>query len=433
MPLAFKGVAHPPASRNGRKNIADLDAAEIHTTNLGRGTGTQLLMEHDHGARVGTVLSSWQGPRGELRVQGLVDDPTAMAAVRDGTTRGLSLGTSVIQTATGSRLMAMQDELSLCEEPKRGGCYIDEVDGASVRTTACFSSRASGTSPPLTRDKAGVARVGREGSEHAPSMSEAESAAAPSSTTAPMDTSGVSIETYNASKKENDDLRAQLAALKAKSDVYDTQKREAIVGMKDEVNAFIGDIVGDDTFAPYKHELAPMQRWGGDMEKNDAMLDTNLSIGRLISCASAKFKRTREEASRTSEASTLLADANKKVDELTASEGAKAQRITELEGLVEERTKAAEAFQNELAKANLISEKKDFSNKAARENGAGSSMAAAPVASMIDPNAALLSFMQGGPSNGGLKIMQSGTGHHHLGATIGASGSDGIAEAIRGF
>jgi hypothetical protein len=153
MPLAFKGVAHPPASRGGRKNMADLDAAEIHTTNLGRGVGTQLLMEHDHGARVGTVLSSWQGPRGELRVQGLVDDPVAMAAVRDGTTRGLSLGTSVIQTTNGQRLMAMQDELSLCEEPKRGGCYIDEVDGASVRTTACFSSRASGTPPPLTRDK----------------------------------------------------------------------------------------------------------------------------------------------------------------------------------------------------------------------------------------------------------------------------------------
>ena len=431
MPLAFKGVAHPPAARSGRDNIADLDAAEIHTTNLGRGAGTQLLMEHDHGARVGTVLSSWQGPHGELRVQGLVDDPVAMAAVRDGTTRGLSLGTSVIQTTTGQRLMAMQDELSLCEEPKRGGCYIDEVDGASVRTTACFSSRASGTSPPLTRDKALVGWVGREGSEHPSSMSEAESAAAQGAPT-PMETSGVSTDTYNASKKENDELRAQLAALKAKSDIYDTQKREAIVGMKAEVNAFIGDIVADDSFAPYKHELQPMQRWGGDMEKNDTMLDTNLSIGRLISCASAKFKRTREEASRSSDASTLLSDANKRVDELTMSEGAKAQRISELEGLVEERTKAAEAFQNELAKANLISEKKDFSNKSARENGAGSAMAA-PLASMIDPNAALMSFLGGGPSNGGLKIMQSGTGHNHLGATIGASGSDGIAEAIRGF
>jgi hypothetical protein len=269
-------------------------------------------------------------------------------------------------------------------------------------------------------------------------MSEAESATTQSIPT-PMETAGVSTETYNASKKENEELRAQLAALKAKSDIYDTQKREAIVGMKEEVNAFIGDIVGDDTFAPYKHELAPMQRWGGDMEKNSAMLDTNLSIGRLISCASAKFKRTYEEASRSSEVSTLLATANKKLDELTSSDGAKTQRITELEGLVEERTKAAEAFQNELAKANLISEKKDFSNKAARENGTGvsalssASSSSAPVASMIDPNAALMSFLGSGPSNGGLKIMQSGTGHHHLGAATGVSSSDGIAEAIRGF
>ena len=245
---------------------------------------------------------------------------------------------------------------------------------------------------------------------------------------------GVSVETHNAMKTENDRLREQLASLKAKSDVDDTQKREAIVGMKDEVNTFINkEIMDDETFAPYKHELAPMQRWGGDMEKNDSMLDTNLSIGRLISCASAKFKRTREEASRSSEASTLLADANKKVDELTMSDGAKAQRISELEGLVDERTKAAEAFQNELAKANLISEKKDFSNKAARENGTGSSSTAPPVASMIDPNSALMSFMQNGPSNGGLKIQQSNTGHHYLGQMAAASGSDGIAEAIRGF
>ena len=32
----------------------------------------------------------------------------------------------------GERVMAMQDELSLCVEPRRGGCYVDEIDGKRV-------------------------------------------------------------------------------------------------------------------------------------------------------------------------------------------------------------------------------------------------------------------------------------------------------------
>ena len=144
MVLQFKGVAHPPPSRGARKCVADLDSAEIHTTNLGRNGGTPLLFEHDHGSRVGTVLSSWQGPRGELRVQGVVECPDAIASVRSGETRGLSLGTSVISTESGARLLAKQDELSICGEPKRGGCYMTEVDGRSVLTQSLNSARSQG-------------------------------------------------------------------------------------------------------------------------------------------------------------------------------------------------------------------------------------------------------------------------------------------------
>jgi hypothetical protein len=75
-------------------------------------------------------------------VQGVVNDGDAAASVMDGSMRGLSLGTGVTYNASGRPCLRSQDELSLCVEPRRGGCYIDEIDGRSVRTTATFSSGA---------------------------------------------------------------------------------------------------------------------------------------------------------------------------------------------------------------------------------------------------------------------------------------------------
>ena len=135
-PLTFKGVAHPPPRRDGKRDHpADLSRAEIVSSRLGSNGGTSLCVEHDRSARVGTVLSSWEGPGGELRVQGIVRDSDAASMVATGSMRGLSLGTGVTYKADGGVWMRGQDELSLCSEPRRGGCYIDEVDGKSVRST----------------------------------------------------------------------------------------------------------------------------------------------------------------------------------------------------------------------------------------------------------------------------------------------------------
>ena len=149
MPLAFRGVAHPPPGKK-RGNIADLDRAEISTTNMGKGAGTDVLVEHDHASRVGKVDASWEGRNGELRVAGTINDPKAEALVRAGKLRGLSLGTGVIQNAAGTPLMRTQDELSICDAPRRGGCFIDTIDGASVRTVACFSEKSDRKCSPLT-------------------------------------------------------------------------------------------------------------------------------------------------------------------------------------------------------------------------------------------------------------------------------------------
>lgn len=139
----FKGIAHPPPRRDGRrKNPADLSAAEISTANMGRRGGTQVLVEHDSGGgQVGRVLTSWEGPGGELRVEGVLTDPTAQQAVKNGSMRELSLGTSVHSHETGGVLYRSNDELSLCERAARPGCIITDIDGRTVGSTSHFAKR----------------------------------------------------------------------------------------------------------------------------------------------------------------------------------------------------------------------------------------------------------------------------------------------------
>lgn len=143
MVATFKGIAHPPPRRDGkRNNIADLNAAEISTANMGRKGGTKMLVEHDHSnGQVGRVISSWEGPNGCLRVQGVIDDPNAEKAMRNGRMRELSLGTSVHSEAGGRVLMRLHDELSLCQRAARPGCIITDIDDMRVGSSHHFSRK----------------------------------------------------------------------------------------------------------------------------------------------------------------------------------------------------------------------------------------------------------------------------------------------------
>ena len=109
----IRGVAHPAPSKFGRGNRAALSRAEIQSTNL---AGKPLLNEHSSDERVGTVLTSWEGRDGSLRIAAHVEDPTAQQQVRDGTLRGLSLGTDMILATDGSVAYRSQAELSICAE-----------------------------------------------------------------------------------------------------------------------------------------------------------------------------------------------------------------------------------------------------------------------------------------------------------------------------
>lgn len=129
-PVQIRGVAHPPPPRDGsRRSPADLNRAEIATTNI---AGRPLLNEHDSDVRVGTCLASWPGADGSLRVAATVDDPAAIQQLKRGTLRGLSLGTDMVMSEEGGVLFRNQAELSMCSEGKRPGTWIDTIDGRTV-------------------------------------------------------------------------------------------------------------------------------------------------------------------------------------------------------------------------------------------------------------------------------------------------------------
>ena len=116
-----------------RRDIANLGAAEIALTDLGRKGGTQILYEHNSRDRIGRCDASWEGSNGELRVSGIITDARVEQSIRNGKTHGLSLGTDVVSDSTGNALYKSQQELSVCTEPRRPGCYIDVVDGKQIR------------------------------------------------------------------------------------------------------------------------------------------------------------------------------------------------------------------------------------------------------------------------------------------------------------
>lgn len=143
-PLIFKGIAHPPP-KSQRQHPSDLDAGELIAT---EGLNIPIHVEHDTSVpSVGNVLTSYRGTRGELRVCGQIDDPKVAQQVRDGSMRGLSLGTDCVQSMDGRILGRSQRELSVCKEGRRSGTWITDVDNKLVHTVAAFSKKGA---PPST-------------------------------------------------------------------------------------------------------------------------------------------------------------------------------------------------------------------------------------------------------------------------------------------
>lgn len=254
------------------------------------------------------------------------------------------------------------------------------------------------------------------------------------------------------SKEYVERLKADLAAkaeeaskLKAFKNQHDDKQREVISKLQPDIQGFIEGLVKDNV--DYAQDMRPLQEWSRSCHESQS-LDTAMPLARVISCASAQFKRTREEASVLSEKATTLSATMKELEETKAADSVKAQRIVELEALAMERQNANTKLQEELAKAGLVKDKFDFSKVASREadpkdnenapvsNGESSmtsitsNASRGPAMSMEDE---LMSFVRGSSNNlGSGKIQQSSTAHSFVGTSQSGLDSE-IASAIRGY
>jgi hypothetical protein len=231
-------------------------------------------------------------------------------------------------------------------------------------------------------------------------------------------------------KKQLEEKTRTEAMLKAKFSAHEERQRAQLAEMQPAVMEFIKE--GMDLAGDFKHEMAPMEQFAASLAKAENV-ESAMPLARMITVHSAKFKREREEFSKTKDAATALAEASKELDEVKADRDSKAARIVELEGLAAERQTAAEKLTEELAKTGAMKEKYDFSKASSRESASmdGASSAAATAGSsapFVDP---LLSFVQKAGVGGG-RIGQSSTGHGFLGNS-GPSSDGGIAAAIRGM
>lgn len=242
-------------------------------------------------------------------------------------------------------------------------------------------------------------------------------------TSAPMSEETFSKEYVETLKKQLEEKSRNEAMLKAKFSAHEDRQRAQLAEMQPTVMEFIKE--GMELGADFKHEMQPMEAFGASLAKAENV-DSALPLARMISVHSAKFKREREEFSKTRDAADELAKVNKELDEIKADRDSKMSRISELEGLADERQAGMEKLQEELAKAGVIKEKFDFSKTSSRETGASDSSSSAsampsapsaPAAPAVDP---LLSFVQTAGSGSG-RIGQSGTGHGLLGNASGSS------------
>jgi hypothetical protein len=460
-PLPIRGVAHPPPRRDGaRNNPADLSRAEIQSTDL---AGKPLLNEHDASERVGTVLASWEGPRGELRIAANVENAAAQQQVRDGTLRGLSLGTDMILGMDGQVAYRGQAELSVCAEGKRPGTWVDNVAGQVVHAVETFSSRNESESPtPAKNDMTPLStKQNRRRHSPCPSTSLSLSLFLPPKL-AMTDVSNAAPPAEAARDELVERLKADLAAkteetarANARAGLYEEKERARIRGWKDDAEFFMRDFVNEeiDGFhegsATLKEDVAPLGVWASEFA-DKADIASQGALAAVSYVASKGIKRLREKASANSAAAESLASTMKANEDLTAKHTKLQADYDDALKCMAERQAGLETLQAELSRAGLMNEKFDFSKLASREANPPAEPAAfathAPALEQVKMEASKAAnapsaranplessndFFSGlmARPNGGLRVTPSGTAHSYLGAP---SGEPDLASVLRG-
>lgn len=240
-------------------------------------------------------------------------------------------------------------------------------------------------------------------------------------------------------KAENASKSEEMAKLKAFKSAHDDKQRDVIQKLQPDIASYLSALVEDN--GDHAPEMQGIVDWSKGCHQSTS-LETAMPLARVLSCASAQYKRTREEASANAERAGTLGSAMKELEETKADRDLKMQRINELEDLCKDRQGAMEKLQEELAKVGVLKDKFDFSKLASREAKCDE-QAAAPIAApggvqQVLSHASkgveneLLGFVAALGSTASNRVSQSATAHAYLGATSGSVEGE-IAAAVRGY
>ena len=231
----------------------------------------------------------------------------------------------------------------------------------------------------------------------------------PASTTPPM-----SGEVY--SKEFVDQMKAELATLKQRTIAMEVRDKAELERLQPEARALIQDVAAERP--DWSSDIARMTDWA-DSAANGSNPGESLPLMRLISCASAKLKRTRDEAHANGTATTELQSVCKEKDVLADDNAKLKQRVDELEKYGVELKGSNDKLAAIVAKHEGVQEKFDFSKASSREtNGSGagsSSNAPLPNANPLSSEEfSLASFINKNGMGGG-QFMPSASQHGLVG------------------
>lgn len=242
-------------------------------------------------------------------------------------------------------------------------------------------------------------------------------------------------------QSEIDRMRAELAAEKAKnqrlekkSEAIDLQRKDALKGMREDIQGFVTSLQEENP--DHKYDMAPIANWAKTCHEM-ADPEHQIPLARVIACASAKVKRTIDQASvHTADAETL-GKTMKELEELKADVAKRTKRESEYETHIRELNQRNTELDEIIKKHGITTAKFDFSKIASRETTPPAEASdAAPAASsssmeidsaMANPIAAaasnaeapnLLGFLMAG-GRGTNNFMPASREGHWLNATSG--------------
>tara|TARA_Y100000389_G_C17395896_1_gene482480 strand:+ start:333 stop:1172 length:840 start_codon:yes stop_codon:yes gene_type:complete len=192
-----------------------------------------------------------------------------------------------------------------------------------------------------------------------------------------VEDTSVSKESYEALKRQLEQKTVDLADARARSEVYESKERTRIAAFQPAAVEFLGSLM-DDADPEAKADLAPLQTWANEFHQKQDII-SQAPLARLVSCASAKLKRHRDEASANGETAATLANTIKELEVAKSERDGLRQRVGELESLADERQAGLEKLSAELARAGLMTERFNFSKVSSREKDAPQSEAATPI------------------------------------------------------